>query len=448
MKRKQAFVKRGCLARRRVGQILLIATFSSCAAWGQVQSAFASAVADSDPVPSLSIPAEVPLRLEITQTLTLQAGKPFRGKLTEPVYGPNRLLLPAGTVAEGVISDTPAADRSTRVNAKLDGDFTPLRVPVVRVTQLLSPSGVILPVDAVGTMRNAATISLGAHPPPSSIMDRMKAMVHEQIQQVRDMIHNPHKGDWAKQLLYSQLPYHPQRVWAGSQFDAVLREPLRLPLSSASAPIPAADDVDLTSGTMQARLTAGISSATSKKGDPVSAVLVKPFCNPQGKLMLPSGTSLNGVVLQARPARSFARNGRLRFSFRSVGTSIAAGAGQHIESNLSSIQGQKGQNVTLDEEGGTRAQPDKGRVLAPLVLGVLAAAAANGDNDDILRHGVTSNGFGFAARIVTMATSSRDASLGFAIYATGKSIYRRYIATGHQLSFPTNTELSINLSRR
>ena len=448
MKRKQSFVKRGCLAQRRVAEVLLIATFSSCAASGQVQSAFASPVADSDPVPSLSIPAEVPLRLEITQTLTLQTGKPFRGKLTEPVYGPNRLLLPVGTAAEGVISDTPAADRSTRVNAKLDGDFTPLRVPVVRVTQLLSPSGAILPVDAVGTMRNAATISLGAHPPPSSIMDRMKAMVHEQIQQVRDVIHNPHKGDWAKQLLYSQLPYHPQRVWAGSQFDAVLREPLRLPLASASAPIPVADDVDLTSGTMQARLTAGISSATSKKGDPVSAVLVKPFCNPQGKLMLPSGTSLNGVVLQARPARSFARNGRLRFSFRSVSTSVAAGAGQHIESNLSSIQGQKGQNVALDEEGGTRAQPDKGRVLAPLVLGVLAVGAANGDNDDILRHGVTSNGFGFAARIVTMATSSRDASLGFAIYATGKSIYRRYIATGHQVSVPTNTELSINLSRR
>ncbi len=448
MKRKQSFVKRGCLAQRRVAEVLLIATFSSCAAWGQFQSASASAVADPDPVPSLSIPAEVPLRLEITQTLTLQTGKPFRGKLTEPVYGPNRLLLPAGTAAEGVISDTPAADRSTRVNAKLDGDFTPLRVPVVRVTQLLSPSGAILPVDAVGKMRNAATISLGAHPPPSSIMGRVKAMIHEQIQQVRDMIHNPHKGDWGKQLLYSQLPYHPQRVWAGSQFDAVLREPLRLPLASASAPIPAADAVDLTSGNMQARLTAGISSATSKKGDPVSAVLVKPFCNPQGKLMLPAGTSLNGVVLQARPARSFARNGRLRFSFRSVGTSVAASAGQHIESNLSSIQGQKGQNVALDEEGGTRAQPDKGRFLAPLVLGLMAAASTNGDNDDILRQGVTSNGFGLAARIVTMAASSRDASTGFAVYAFGKSIYRRYIATGHQVSFPTNTELSINLSKR
>ena len=220
-----------------------------------------------------------------------------------------------------MISDTPAADRSTRVNAKLDGDFTPLRIPVIRVTQLvLSSSGTVLPVDAVGSMRNAATISLAAHPPPSSMKNRVKAMIHEQIEQVREMIHNPHKGDWAKQLLYSQLPYHPQRVWAGSQFDAVLREPLRLPLASASAPIPAADAVDLTSGTMQARLTAGISSATSKKGDPVSAVLVKPFCNPKGNLMLPAGTSLNGVVLQARPARSFARNGRLRFSFRSIGT--------------------------------------------------------------------------------------------------------------------------------
>jgi hypothetical protein len=398
-----------------------------------------------DPIASLVIPADVPLRLKITHTLTLKAGTPFRGELTEPVYGPDRLLLPAGTTAEGIVSATPAADRSTRVNAKLDGDFTPLRVPVVRVTQLVLASGAVLPVDAAGGMRNAATISLAAHRPPSSIKSRVKAMIHQQIQQVRDMIHNPHKGDWGKQLLYSQLPYHPQRVWAGSEFDAILREPLRLP--SASPPMPHADAVDLTSGTMQARLTAGVSSASAKQGDAISAVLVRPFCNPQGRVELPAGTALHGVVLQARPARSFARNGRLRFSFRSVGTPTPAGTGQNIQSSLSSIQGQKGQNVALDEEGGTQAKPDKGRFLAPLVLGVLAAASQD-DDAGIARQGVTSNGFGLAARIVTMATASRDASTGFAVYAFGKSIYRRYIATGHQVSFPTNTELSINLSRR
>ena len=311
----------------------------------------------------------------------------------------------------------------------------PLRVPVIRVTQLVLSSGAALPVDAVGSMRDVATISLAAHPPPSSISGRAKAMIHQQIQQARDLVHNPHKGDLAKQLLYSQLPYHPQRVWAGSQFDAVLREPLRLPVASAVPPIPPADAVDLTSGSMQARPTAGISSASSKKGDPVSAVLVKPFCNSIGRLMLPAGTSLSGVVLQARPARSFARNGRRRFSFRSVGASGASDAGQHIESGLSSIQGQKGQNVSIDEEGGTRAQPDKGRFLAPLVLAMMAAAS-NDNDGGIGRQGVTSNGFGLASRIVTMATASREASTGFAVFAFGKSIYRRYIARGHQVSFP------------
>jgi hypothetical protein len=163
--------------------------------------------------------------------------------------------------------------------------------------------------------------------------------------------------------------------------------------------------------------------------------------------MLPAGTSLHGLVLQARPARSFGRSGRLRFSFRSIGTPTEANAGQHIESSLSSIQGQKGQNVALDSEGGTRAQPDKGRFLAPLVLGVMAAAS-NDDDGGIGRQGVTSNGFGIFARILTIATASRNASTGFAAFATAKSIYRRYIARGHEVSFPTNTELSIELSRR
>jgi hypothetical protein len=366
----------------------------------------------------------------------------------EPVYGPDRLLLPAGITVEGVISATPAAERSTRVNAKLDGDFTPLRVPVIHVTQLVLPSGSALPVDAVGGMRNAETISLARHPRPVSLAGRIKAMAHAQIQQVRDMIHNPHKGDWAKQLLYRQLPYHPQRVWAGSQFDAVLREPLRIPPASASAPMPAAGAVDLTSGRMRARLTSGISSALAKRGDPVNAVLVKPFCNAREQVMLPAGTPLHGLVLQTRPARWFARNGHLRFDFRSIETPGGSEARQQIESSLSSIQGQQGQNVAMDGEGGARAQPDKGRYMAPLVLGGLAAIAAGGDDDDIINHGVTSNGFGIPARIVTMVAANRDASLGFAIFATAKSVYRRFIARGHEVRFPANTELAIDLSKR
>jgi hypothetical protein len=401
-----------------------------------------------DPPAPLAVPADVPLRIEITRTINLKTGTQFYGRLIEPVYGPNRLLLQTGTTAEGVVSATPAADRGTRVNAKLDGDFTPLRVPVIRVTQLVLPSGAALPVDAVGGMRNAATISFARHTQKNSIVARVKGMIHEKIQQVHDTAHDQHKGDRVKQLLYSQLPYHPQRVWAGSQFDAILREPLRLPVAAASAPMPAAGSVDLTSGTMQARLTSGISSESAKQGDPVTAVLVRPFCDSKGHLMLPEGTPLRGLVLQARHARSFARTGRLRFVFRSIDTPAAQNAAaQHIEGRLSSIQGQKNQNIALDEEGGTRAQPDNGRFLAPLVLAAMAAASTD-DDGGIARQGVTSNGFGIVARVVTMAAASRNASTGFAAFATAKSVYRRYIARGHEVSFPANTEMAIDLSKR
>jgi len=93
-------------------------------------------------------------------------------------------------------------------------------------------------------------------------------MIHEKIQQVHDTAHDEHKGDRAKQLLYSQLPYHPQRVWAGSQFDAILREPLRLPVAAASAPMPAAASVDLTNGTLQARSPAASAPSWQSRAIP------------------------------------------------------------------------------------------------------------------------------------------------------------------------------------
>jgi hypothetical protein len=76
------------------------------------------------------------------------------------------------------------------------------------------------------------------------------------------------------------------------------------------------------------------------------------------------------------------------------------------------------------------------------------AVASQDEDGGVLRQGVTSNGFGLMARVATMAAASRDASTGFAAFAFSKSIYRRYIARGHEVSFPANTEMTIDLSRR
>ncbi len=434
---------------------------------------------------SRTLPVSLPLRVTTTETIPLRAGQSFHGKLLEPVYGPDRLLLPDGTTVEGVIASTPAADRATRMNARLDGDFTPLRNPVLRVTQLRLPSGVVLPVSAEGALRDAAIISLARPQASQSLWQRARSLMQGRVKQARESVESarqePHKSDKLKQMLYRQLPYHPQRVWAGSAFDAVLDAPLTVPADAAVAPIARASSVDLTHGTMQARLVAGVSSASSKRKDAVNAVLTRPLCDAQGHLMLPAGTQLTGQVLEAQPARRLARNGKLRFAFRSVAVppspdQVAAAAApqpvspqqapatdthphhpprlserpatveQRIQGNLTSVQANPGENIALDAEGGAQAQPDKGRFLAPLVLGVMAAASQDEDGG-IGRQAVTSNGFGVMARIVTAAAASRNASTGFAVFALSKSIYRRYIGRGHEVSFPTNTEMTIALGR-
>lgn len=401
---------------------------------------------------AFTVPTDVPLRVESTRTIPLRAGQPFEGKLTEPVYGADRLLIPAGVVAHGIVSASPAADRHTRMNARLDGDFTPLREPVVRITELLLPSGAVLPVSAEGSMRNAGTISLAQHPERKSMVARLKQQVREQVQQVRDIRHEPRVHDRLWKMLYAQLPYHPQRVWSGSTFDAVLTNPLAVPPTITTPAMTPARTVDLESGTLHARLTTGISSGTAKKGDAVTAVLTEPFCNAQGQMMLPTGTTLQGQVMQATTARAFARNGRLRFTFRSI-AATSSGPLAHIAGDLRSIDALSGQNVALDAEGGARAQPDKGRFLEPLVLGALAVASQHqdqdgGDRPDTSRSLAASNGFGLPARVLAAGLASRNLSTGFATFALTKSVYRHYIARGHEVTFPRHTELTIALGRR
>jgi hypothetical protein len=463
----------------------------------------------------LRLPSQTPLRIEVTHSVPLKIGTAFEGKLLEPVYGPDRMLLAAGLGVRGVIAATPDIDRTTRIYARLDGDFTPLHQPVIRVTQLVLPSGAVLSLNAVGDMRAAASVSLAARPQKTSLAGQLKQRVKTQLQQARDTVHSvihgsardsvaqQHPGDRLRRLLYAQLPYHPQRMWAGSSFDAVLSEPLLVPgvdAAQATAP-PPAPSIDLASGTMHARLTGTVTSEAAAKGDTVQAVLTQPFLDAEGRMMLPTGTALSGLVVQAQRARWFGRSGKLRFSFRSIATPSAAAvaaenspalppsanyaalgadggaasarpqqtapperrtsppilatrsqtavAATPIDGHLHSIDALDGENVALDPEGGARAQPDKGRFLAPLALGLLGAASQDEDGrGSVVRAGVTSNGFGIPARILTAALTSQNLSSGFAAYAFSKSVYRRWIARGHEVTFPKYTELSIDLGRK
>ena len=122
-----------------------------------------------------------------------------------------------------------------------------------------------------------------------------------------------------------------------------------------------------------------------------------------------------------------------------------------IDGQLHSIDAMSGENVELDSEGGAHAQPDKGRFLAPVVLAVLGAAGHDDDGrglDNPVRQGVASNGFGLPVRVLAATVSSPWVASSFAGFAFSKSIYKRWIARGHQVTFPQHTEMTIDLGRR
>jgi hypothetical protein len=288
----------------------------------------------------------------------------------------------------------------------------------------------------------------------SSIKEQVREQIKQRKQDALDTVTKPGKADRFRRFVYGQLPYHPQEIWGGTQYDAELVQPLTLSQADAPPSLPMQPLENRTpTGTIEARLTEDLNSATTKQGSAIDAILTKPLLDgTREQVVLPEGTHLSGLVVQAKPARWFARNGNLRFTFRRI--DLPPGSEQQVAEHavhglMSAAEGTEGQNISVDSEGGAKAGADKNKYLAPLALGILAAASMDGDEEsDVLKNGAVSSGFGLLARIVTMAATNRSVAEGFAYYALTRSIYKRWIAKGHEISFPKDTRLEIKLSER
>ena len=399
---------------------------------------------------TVTIPSRVPLHIRVTRTAHLRKGAAVEGILTEPVYVYDRLVLPKDAVIQGSVSGVVPSDRKIRVQAMLNGDVTPLHDPVVNFSSIhVGDDEVALNSEA--RMRSTQMVNFtpgGARP---SLMQQARKMIKDRIQSARDAFLAPGKKDRALKLLYSQLPYHPQRIWAGTQFIADLNQPAEVTLPAEDAPaIAAASATALDNIVITARLADSLSSDVAKKGDAVIAVVTKPVLNAQHELLLAEGTRLEGTVLQSQASRSFGRNGQLRFVFRSVQQTHQ----QQVEMHgmLTAAEGNSSQNITVDQEGGVKSNPDKNRFVAPLLLGMLAVAGhsrdRDGDNNGLGRDTVASNGFGIVARILALTVNDRNVATGFAVYATAKSIYFRFLARGHAITFPKDTLVQVQLAAR
>lgn len=403
---------------------------------------------------AVTVVAGVPLHIVVTRTTGLRVGAPVEGVLTEPVWAYDRLVLPQDAVAHGAIVSLEAPERETRLKARLNGDLTPLHQPLVRFTSIETAAGTV-PIEADGSERQTATVRFAARG-HQSIRQKVSGAVRGRWSEAHEAIFGKETGpgfrDRAVRLFYSQLPYHPQRVWQGTELVADLRQPARLEMPEARKSL-LVDSADLTGSlppetTVHARLTAAVSSDAAKTGEPVTAVVTVPVFDGKEDLILPEGARLEGAVLRAKPSRSFGRNGALRFTFRNV--ERADEAPQKLRGTVTGAQGMAAENLSVDDEGNVKAQPDKNRFVAPLLLFALAAGGHHHDRDDNGVGGqvVASNGLGLVARVVAWTVASPGVATGFGMYGFAKSVYFRFLTRGHPVEFAKDTVVEVQFSGR
>jgi hypothetical protein len=202
------------------------------------------------------------------------------------------------------------------------------------------------------------------------------------------------------------------------------------------------------------RLISPLSSATDNRDTPVRAVVSQPLFSADHTLILPEGAMLKGSITEAVPARLFARNGQLRFTFHQL--ELTPGLPRKVEASLQGIEASGETHLQLDAEGGAHAVTPKTNYVMPAIDVFLAATSLDLDGDHGLhggavRHGADYGGagirgaasLGFVGAVASLLAHSRPVSAGFAFYGAGWSVYSHFVARGVDVTFPKDTPMEI-----
>lgn len=390
------------------------------------------------------LPAGTNLQVKITREYRMKVHEAIEGRLLFPVFVEGKLAIPSNSLVKGnIVALLP--DKAARWHARLRGDFTPFHQAEVKFNSLVLDSGPI-PISVGSTVTGAPVLHLGAPGVTTHHSVFRRAWTQAKTRALDQVAYftAPGLGNRALQLLYHQLPYHPERIGSDTVWSFDLAAPLVLPTTAAPAPPP-----DLPASvqpgkqeiwSVEALLNSGVTSATAKEGDPVEAVVVAPVLDGDRKLVIPQNSVLVGRVTAATAARSLGRNGKLRFIFQQV--RFPSGKNQQVEGALAGATADSAQSLSLDAEG-TVSPRRQSSAIPALVLTVLAGRALDEDGNLTAATGVASNGFGLVGRIVGIAAGNRKLAAGIGYYAAALSFYENFLRPGRNVVFPRNTRIEI-----
>src|SRR6202161_1031315 len=127
--------------------VILILLFTSLS-FGQANDPNASEpVAGSPAAIPLEVPVGTPLPVVLDQEVRIQkAGQPIHGKIAEPVYAFDRLVVPAGSDVTGSVTRIAGVSAMKRTISALDANFSPSRDVAITFDQLILPDGRRVPL--------------------------------------------------------------------------------------------------------------------------------------------------------------------------------------------------------------------------------------------------------------------------------------------------------------
>jgi len=417
----------------------------------------------------MNVAAGTPIKIALDSEVRVrEVGQPIHGKTTDPVYAFDKLLVPAGTTVNGKISAIDAVPKKKRTLEAMDANFSPVRAVHVQFDELVmadgrrismhtvaspAPDGVLNFVPANATAENKSRVEDAA----AKKVSQTRQQIRQQWAALQKQIHEPGKIHKLKRLAIAQLPVHPQYIDVGTSFNADLQQPLDFGTESVNPEALTAIGSPPPSGSVvHARLLTPLNSATSKKGEPVEALITAPLLA-SDHLILPEGSVIRGSVMQVQPARRLARNGQLRILFHEVAP--PNGIQQKVETSLEGVAVAKGEHLKLDAEGGAQVTTPRTRYLTTGIQIMLAATSAAPDSDRHLHGGGGggdagggaangASGFRFVGMAVGLLARSRVVSAGFGAYGAAASIYYHFLARGRDVVYPKDMAMVIGLGTR
>jgi hypothetical protein len=442
---------------------IVLIFLSAGSLFGQADNPGASAAdAGSPSTIALEVPAGTPLPVVLDKEVRIQkTGQPIHGKIAEPVYAFDKLVVPAGSEVTGSVTRIAGVSALKRTYTALDANFSPSRDVEITFDQLVLPGGRRVPLHtqvspaSQGVLQFATSAESknqnkdgkqnAAVKLASEKVSEKKKEIDQEWETAKKQVTAPGKMHRLKRLAIAELPYHPQYFDAGTRFNAELLDPLNFGTEELTpekvhmvGTTPAAGSV------IHALLKTPLSSASVQKGETVEAVMTEPLFT-DSQLVLPEGTLLKGSVLQVQPARRLHRNGQLRIVFHEIVPPESAG--QHVEASLEGVEVKNDEHLTLDSEGGAQATTPKTKYLTS---GISIALAAYFFQDDEVVGGALTGASGF--RVIGFITGalihSRVLATTFGVYGASTSVYDHFLSRGHDVVYPKDSAMAIGFGSR